>query len=140
MQDKYNLGRFIKAQEFFYSIALRELRSGLKRSHWMWYIFPQLRGLGHSHNSDFYGISGLGEAEAYLENPILNKRLREVTETILNLPLDSIQSLLGEKDSCKLRSSMTLFDMVSPDDIYSQVLDKYFAGQRDENTIKITDQ
>ncbi len=136
-QDEYNLERFIEAQDFVYSIALRELQNGLKRSHWMWHIFPQLRGLGHSYNSNYYGISGLDEAKAYIQNPMLSSRLREVSETILNLPLNNVKDLLGEKDTCKLCSSMTLFDMVSPNDIYAQVLDKYFAGQRDENTIKM---
>ena len=113
-QDKYNLTRFIEAQEGVYPIALKELRQGRKRSHWMWYVFPQLKGLGHSFNSQFYGISGLEEAEAYLADPVLNRRLRE-----------------------KLLSSMTLFDAASPGDVFARVLQKYFNSRRDRKTLEL---
>ena len=100
----------------------------------MWYIFPQLKNLGHSYNSKFYGISGIEEAKAYLEHPILGLRLREVSETILNLSCDNAVTVFGGIDSCKLRSSMTLFDIVSPGDIFAKVIDKFFNGQRDRFT------
>lgn len=136
-QDNYNISRFIDAQERIYPIALRELQEGQKQSHWMWFIFPQLKGLGHSYNSKFYGISGAEEASEYLENPIFGQRLREVSNAIINLPTDDAIEVFGGIDSRKLKSSMTLFDLVSPNDIFAQVLDKYFNGQRDNYTLNI---
>lgn len=136
-QDNYNLNRFIEAQEYSYPIALGELREGRKRSHWMWYIFPQLKHLGHSYNSHFYGISGIEEATAYLQHPVLGPRLLEVSEAILNLPTSDPCEVFGGIDALKLRSSMTLFDRVSPDDIFSRVLGKYFSSRRDPRTLKI---
>lgn len=138
-QDKYNLTRFIEAQSNVYPIALRELHEGQKRSHWMWYIFPQLKHLGHSGNSKFYGISGFEEATPYIDHPILGKRLREVCETILNLPDNDAVKVFGVIDSLKLKSSMTLFDLVSPNNVFARVLEKYFNGQRDNRTINIID-
>lgn len=135
--DKYNLTRFIEAQSEVYPIALRELQEGCKRSHWMWYIFPQLKPLGHSYNSKFYGLSGVDEASEYLKDPILGQRLREVSLTILNLPTDNAREIFGGIDSVKLRSSMTLFDIASPNDVFARVLDKYFNGKRDYHTITI---
>lgn len=117
--------------------ALRELREGRKRSHWMWYVFPQLKHLGHSFNSKYYGISGIEEAAAYLEDPILNQRVREMCETILRLPTDDPVEVFGGIDSHKLRSSMTLFNNVSPNDVFARVLDKYFGGRRDRRTLAI---
>lgn len=139
-QDNHNLNRFVEAQEYSYPIALGELREGRKRSHWMWYIFPQLKHLGHSCNSQFYGISGIEEATAYLQHPVLGPRLREVSEAILNLPSTDPREVFGGIDALKLRSSMTLFDRVSPDDIFSRVLDKYFSSRRDPRTLKILEQ
>lgn len=136
-QDNHNLNRFVEAQEYSYPIALGELREGRKRSHWMWYIFPQLKYLGHSYNSQFYGISGIDEATAYLQHPVLGPRLREVSEAILNLPTTDPREVFGGIDALKLRSSMTLFDRASPDDIFSRVLDKYFSSRRDPRTLKI---
>ena len=136
-QDPYNLIRFLEAQKNIYPIALKELEEGYKRSHWMWYIFPQLMNLGHSYNAKFYGISGLEEALAYLQEPTLGARLRKVSETILTLPTDDAHEVFGGIDSLKLQSSMTLFDLVSPDDVFTLVLDKYFKGQRDNNTANI---
>lgn len=139
-QDNHNLDRFVEAQEYSYPIALGELREGRKRSHWMWYIFPQLKHLGHSYNSQFYGMSGIDEATAYLQHPVLGPRLREVSEAILNLPASDPREVFGGIDALKLRSSMTLFDRVSPDDIFSRVLDKYFSSRRDPRTLKILEQ
>lgn len=135
--DSWNIDRFLMAQENIYPIAFQELQNGRKRSLWMWYIFPQLKGLGHSYNSNFYGISEREEAVAYLEHPILGHRLREVSMTILNLPTNNAVAVFGNIDSCKLKSSMTLFDFVSPNDIFARILDKYFNGQRDKKTIYI---
>lgn len=137
VHDDYNISRFIDAQEGIYPIALQELQGGRKRSHWMWYIFPQLKGLGHSYNSKFYGISGTEEASEYLEDQILGQRLREVSNAILNLPTDDAVEVFGGIDSRKLMSSMTLFDLVSPNDIFARVLDKYFNGQRDNLSVNI---
>ncbi|MCM1139086.1 MAG: DUF1810 domain-containing protein [Muribaculum sp.] len=135
MEDKFNLTRFIEAQSYSYDNALCELKNGRKTSHWMWYIFPQLRGLGRSYNSNYYGLSGKDEALAYLENPILSERLRTVCTAILGLDTSDARSVFGGIDSHKLRSSMTIFDLVSPDDVFASVLDKYFDGRRDRRTM-----
>ena len=140
MTDTFDLDRFIQAQDKAYPYALKELKEGCKRSHWMWYIFPQLRGLGHSRMSNYYGISGINEAKAYLESPILNHRLREVCEAILGLETDDAREVFGGIDSLKLKSSMTLFDLVAPDDIYSKVLDKFFEGKRCKSTQQLINQ
>ena len=134
MTYTFDINRFIQAQETTYHYAIQELKEGQKRSHWMWYIFPQLRGLGHSRMSNYYGISGIEEAKAYLESPILNQRLRKVCEAILNLETDDAREVLGGIDSIKLKSSMTLFDLASPNDIFDRVLDKFFDGKRCEKT------
>ena len=138
--DNYNLQRFVEAQNSIYPIVLEELRGGRKWGHWMWYIFPQLAQLGYSFNSKFYGISWLDEAAAYLEHPVLARRLREVSEITLNLPTHDATEVFGGIDSQKLCSCMTLFDIVSPDDIFARILEKYFNGQRDRLTIKIINQ
>ena len=135
--DKYNIERFIQAQEDAYSYALEELKAGRKRSHWIWYVFPQLRGLGRSYNSEFYGISGLEEAKAYLEHPVLGQRLREVCEVILGLPTNDTREIFGGIDSRKLRSSMTLFDLASPDDVFAKVLEKFFDARRCHTTLTV---
>ena len=137
MNENYNLRRFIEAQEGVYPVALRELREGRKRSHWMWYIFPQLKHLGHSYNAKYYGLSSVDEAAAYLAEPVLGQRLREVATAILNLPTNDAHEIFGGIDGMKLRSSMTLFDLVSPNDVFARVLDKYFNGQRDNRTLTI---
>lgn len=134
MEDKFNLSRFIEAQSYSYDNALHELQNGRKTSHWMWYIFPQLKGLGHSYNSNYYGLSGKDEAKAYLGNPILSERLRNVCGAILGLDTSDARSVLGGIDSHKLRSSMTLFDMVAPDDVFAAVLNKFYGGSRDRRT------
>lgn len=134
--NDYDLNRFLEAQNGVYSIALKELQEGCKRSHWMWYIFPQLKYLGHSYNAKYYGISGIAEATAYLQHPILGQHLRAVTSTILHLSGNDAEAIFGGVDAMKLRSSMTLFDVVSPQDVFSRVLDKYFGGQRDSKSIK----
>ena len=119
------------------SVGAEWATEGRKRSHWMWYIFPQLKQLGYSYNSKYYGISGRDEATAYLEDPILGPRLREVSEANLALPTDDAREVFGGIDSMKLRSSMTLFDAVAPADIFARVIDKYFRGRRDQRTLTL---
>lgn len=135
--EKFELSRFVEAQRDVYAVALRELRDGCKRSHWMWYVFPQLRGLGRSYNANFYGISGRQEAAAYLADGLLGGRLREVCETVLQLPTCDAREVFGGIDSVKLCSSMTLFDAVSPDDVFARVLEKYYNGRRDNRTLRL---
>ena len=135
--NKYNIDRFLQAQEDAYSYALEELKAGRKRSHWIWYVFPQLRGLGRSYNSELYGISGLEEAKDYLEHPVLGQRLREVCEVILGLPTSDAREIFGGIDSRKLRSSMTLFDLASLDDVFAKVLEKFFVARRCRVTMTI---
>ena len=129
------LDRFIKAQENTYLVALKEIKNGRKQSHWMWYIFPQIKGLGMSETSRYYGIDGEEEAKAYLDNEILGSRLREITSELLKLNIDNLVDIFGTIDTMKLKSSMTLFDYVSEDKIFSQVLNKYYNGEIDEKTI-----
>ena len=135
--DRYNLKRFLEAQELMYPMTLLELQRGRKRSHWMWYIFPQIKGLGLSQASQFFAISGADEASAYLADPVLDGRLRAVCRILLNLPGNDSEEIFGNIDSKKLRSSMTLFDAVAPDDIFTEVLDKYYEGKRDKRTLAI---
>ena len=129
------LDRFIKAQENMYLIALNEIKNGRKQSHWMWYIFPQIKGLGMSETSRYYGIDGEDEAKEYLDNEILGSRLREITSELLKLDINNPVDIFGTIDAMKLKSSMTLFDHVSDDKLFSEVLDKYYNGEIDEKTI-----
>ena len=131
----YNLERFVEAQEITYDLALREIKEGKKRGHWIWFIFPQIKGLGHSYNSEYYGISGVSEANAYLEHPVLGARLREISQAMLDCGNPSADDILGFPDVLKVRSCMTLFDMVSPNDIFRLVLDKYYEGKPCDKTI-----
>ena len=135
----YDLERFIKVQDSgwaTYSEALSEIKEGHKCGHWIWYVFPQIKGLGHSQNSEFYGISGKDEAKAYLEHPVLGKRLRDITKALLECLNPSAYNILGFPDVLKVQSCMTLFDLVSPNDIFNDVLDKYYEGKRCVKTIK----
>lgn len=132
------LERFIKAQDGAwdnYQTALKEIENGQKRSHWIWYIFPQLRGLGHSRMSDFYGINGRDEAEAYLNHPVLGTRLREITNALLQHTDKSATAILGPVDAMKVRSCMTLFDSISPNDIFEKALIQFYDGKRDKHSI-----
>jgi uncharacterized protein (DUF1810 family) len=130
--------RFLKAQENGnYEIALHEIESGRKRSHWIWYIFPQMQELGRSRMSRYYGISSLSEAKLYLANEVLGPRLREITQALLSLPTDSAVDVLGGIDAVKVRSCMTLFDLVAPDDIFERVLDRFYDGKRCEQTLQL---
>jgi len=134
-ETNYDLERFIEAQKYDYDGALREIMDGQKRGHWIWYVFPQIKGLGHSYNSEFYGISSKEEAKAYLEHPVLGKRLREITQALLDYNNKTADDIFGYPDVLKVRSCMTLFDLVSPDDIFNEVLYKYYEGQRCDKTI-----
>ena len=140
MQDEYRLQRFVDAQDDdgTYESALRELRDGRKRSHWMWFIFPQLAGLGQSPTSRRYAISSLEEARAYVEHPVLGPRLEECARALLQRTGGSARDIFGGIDAMKLRSSMTLFHRADPDNaLYSEVLDRYFAGEPDEATDRL---
>lgn len=130
-----NLSRFVEAHRQSYDSALQEIRAGRKQSHWMWYIFPQLRGLGHSQNADFYGVSGQAEAQMFLNHYILGEHLREITGAMLALEGRSAQEILGSIDALKFRSSMTLFDVVCPNDVFRQALQKYYDDKPDERTL-----
>lgn len=136
--DFNSLNRFLTAQEHAYDIALAEIRRGRKRTHWMWYIFPQLRSLGKSERSYFYGIADIEEAKAYFDHPVLGSRLIEISETLLHIQGKSAQDIFGGIDSMKLHSSMTLFAVVGGDgSVFYKVIDRYFDGKMDENTLKI---
>lgn len=134
-----SLERFLEAQEHKYDIALKEIRAGKKRTHWMWYIFPQLRGLGRSKMAYAYGINGLEEAKAYLAHPVLSARLIEISEALLEHKDQDIEDILGDIDAMKLCSSMTLFAFISEDDsVFQRVLDYFYDGEIDKLTIKLT--
>jgi len=132
------LDRFISAQATSYAEALSEIRAGRKRSHWMWFIFPQMKGLGSSSNASYYGIEGLAEATAYLQHPTLGNRLIEISRALLALPGNNATTVMGSPDDMKLRSSMTLFSQVEgADAVFEQVLDKYFDGKKDARTLAL---
>ena len=135
-----DLERFVSAQAHSYDDALREVRAGRKRSHWMWYIFPQLQGLGYSSTSQYYGIRDLEEAKDYLQHPVLGPRLVEISEALLTLDTDDASAVMGYPDNLKLHSCMTLFELAafelaSPEvHVFSRVQEKYFAGHADRRT------
>ncbi|MGN8852980.1 DUF1810 domain-containing protein [Anaerobiospirillum succiniciproducens] len=137
MCDTYNLERFVEAQKSEYDVALREIREGCKQSHWIWFVFPQMASLGFSYNAHFYGISCLDEARAYLAHPILGKRLRQITEALLMHKGKDVLSILGAIDTLKVCSCMTLFDAVSPDDVFRQVLETFYNGEMDLQTLAL---
>jgi uncharacterized protein (DUF1810 family) len=136
--DPYSLNRFAQAQAGEYEQALSEIRRGRKRSHWMWYIFPQYDGLGSSSTSRRYAIKSIAEARAYLRHPVLGPRLLECAEAAIGLDTQSADEVFGSPDDMKLRSCATLFDCVSPvGSVFDRLLDKYFSGERDENTLRL---
>ena len=136
--DPAGLERFVKAQKYDYDTALREIRSGRKRSHWMWYIFPQLQGLGYSSTAQYYGIRDLEEAQDYMEHPVLGPRLVEISEALLVLDTSDASAVMGYPDDLKLRSSMTLFELAAPGQpVFSRVLEKYYSGHRDRHTLEL---
>lgn len=134
--ENTGLQRFIEAQNDSYDQALKEIRNGRKLTHWIWYIFPQIKGLGFSYNSEYYGITSLQEAKDYLENELLRKRLFKITESLLMHKGKDIESIMGDIDALKLKSSMTLFDAVQPDDIFGEVLDEFYGGERCRITLE----
>ena len=132
-----NLERFVNAQEESYEIALNEIKKGRKRSHWMWYIFPQIKGLGHSSTAQYYAIQNRAEAEAYLAHPVLSKRLLEISEELLKIESDDASEVFGYPDDLKLKSSMTLFSLISKKTVFKRVLDKFFDGEIDDRTVEL---
>jgi uncharacterized protein (DUF1810 family) len=137
--DPFDLSRFTRAQQGIYDSVLAELRSGRKRTHWMWFIFPQIAGLGHSPTSQHYAIKSSEEARQYLKHPVLGTRLLECAEAVLAVEGRSVSDIFGYPDDMKLMSSMTLFAAVedNPDSVFIQVLEKYFQGKRDHRTLQL---
>lgn len=138
MNNAIDLSRFVKAHKQSYQTALKEIQSGHKYSHWMWYIFPQIHGLGRSSTSQYYAIQSLDEARAFLEDPYLGKNLLEISQALLNLDTNNATEVFGRPDDMKIRSSMTLFSLVADaDPVFQKVLDKYFGGRKDGRTLRI---
>ena len=137
MTDQFGLQRFVDAQARNYAEALAELRRGRKTSHWMWYVFPQVAGLGSSAMARTYAIGSLAEARAYLAHPVLGPRLREVVAAVLAVQGRTAHEIFGGPDDLKLRSSLTLFARAAPDEpLFRQALDQYFAGEPDARTLE----
>lgn len=136
VNDSRDLLRFVAAQDDgVYEQALAELRRGRKSSHWMWFVFPQIAGLGRSPTAQRYAVDGLAEARAYLEHPVLGPRLRECAQVVATGRADSAEAIFGGVDAMKLRSSMTLFARAAPnEDVFSDVLDRFFGGEADPET------
>ena len=133
-----DLKRFLDAQERDYREALTEIKSGRKRSHWMWYIFPQIAGLGFSSTSKFYAIKDRAEAENYLAHPVLGERIVEISTALLEIEEKTANQIFGSPDDAKLKSSMTLFGALeNTNPVFQRVLDKYFGGERDQRTLKL---
>ena len=138
MNDPHDLNRFLTAQENTYETALREIRNGRKQSHWMWFIFPQIIGLGRTEISRTYAIKSREEAVAHLTHPVLGDRLREAAEAALSVKGKSATEIFGTPDDLKLKSSMTLFKSVSADnEVFARVLDQYYEGEEDPQTVRI---
>jgi len=138
MENKYDLTRFVDAQASSYEQALAEIRNGRKQTHWMWYIFPQLAGLGFSQMAQYYGIADLVEAKAYVAHPILGGRLIEISQALLGVEGKTAHQIMGSPDDLKLKSSMTLFSLVDPTEpVFQQVLTKYYQGEADRKTLTL---
>lgn len=140
MENPNDIERFTLAQDMLYEgyeSALNEMRHGRKYTHWIWYIFPQLRGLGHSHYAEFYGISGREEAVRYLEHPVLGSRLREISRTLLSHKGKAPEAILGQIDAQKVRSCMTLFNVISPGELFAEVLDAFYDGCGCKRTLEM---
>jgi uncharacterized protein (DUF1810 family) len=137
MNSAYNVHRFVAAQDSAYQQVLAELRAGQKRSHWMWFIFPQIAGLGHSATAEYYAISSLGEAAAYLDHPVLGARLRECTRLVNAVEGRSAAEIFGWPDDLKFCSCMTLFAHATADNqLFKEALEKYFGGEEDALTVE----
>ena len=138
-----DLSRYIEAQEQTYEQALSEIKVGLKTGHWMWYIFPQIAGLGFSSTSKFYAIKSMEEAKAYLQHPVLGKRLKEITKVLLELETANARIIFGSPDDLKLHSCMTLFAIAgedNPDNLFKKVIEKFFRSKYDLNTLNILEE
>lgn len=138
-----DINRFIEAQQSpfcGYDVALKEIQNGKKTSHWMWYIFPQFREFAHSSRAHYWGIIDLAEAERYLSHPILGVRLREITRALLVHKNKTALEILGEIDAKKLRSCMTMFDYLMPNDVFGKVLDSFYNGERGGKTLRLINQ
>ena len=136
-EDAFDLARFVKAQAGIYEQALAEIRSGRKRSHWMWFIFPQLAGLGHSPMAQRYAIGSIAEARAYLADAVLGTRYRECVASLQALPATTAERVFGGIDAIKLKSSLTLFDEANHEPLFSEAIGRWFEGQRDEATLRL---
>ena len=133
-----NLDRFYPVHAQYFDTALAEVRSSCKESHWMWYIFPQLRGLGYSHAAQYYGLAGLDEARRFSVDPVLGENLRTITQALLAQPVRNAFSIFGGTDAMKLRSCMTLFALADPQcELYAKVLEEFFGGNRDQKTLEL---
>ena len=133
-----NLDRFYPVHAQYFDTALSEIRDGRKESHWMWYIFPQLRGLGYSHAAQYYGLTGLDEACRFSADPVLGGNLRTITRALLAQPVRNAFAIFGGTDAMKLRSCMTLFELADPDcGLYAKVLEEFFGGNRDQKTLEL---
>lgn len=138
MNETKSLSRFLKAQDNTYDEALKEIKSGRKRSHWMWYVFPQIRGLGFTDTSKYYAIRDLKEAQEYLEHPILGNRLIEISKALLELKTRDAFAVFGSPDEMKLKSSMTLFSLVpKADPIFKEIINAFYDGEKDESTLQL---
>ena len=138
MKVSKGLSRFLEAQEETFKTALSEVKKGKKQTHWMWYIFPQILGLGQSQTSKFYAIQDKAEAKAYLHHAVLGERLKEISRALLDLQTSDAHKIFGSPDDLKLKSSMTLFLMVSnKETVFKSVLEKFFQGEHDAKTLQI---
>ena len=139
MNDHYNLKRFVDAQDAVFDAVLKELKAARKQTHWMWFIFPQLRGLGSSSTAQFYGIGSLEEARAYLSDPLLGPRLILCTRTVLESQGRSLSQIFGSPDDLKFRSSMTLFEAATSENdcVFGMALDRFCAAERDQRTLRL---
>lgn len=134
----YDFDKFVNAQKLMYPWALKEMKNARKQTHWMWFVFPQLKALGRSNTALYYGIKDLEEAKAYLEHPVLGSRLTEISEVLLTLETNDPYRVMGDIDALKLCSSMTLFaEAAGYDSVFGKVIDKYYNGNKDMNTIHI---
>jgi uncharacterized protein (DUF1810 family) len=141
MYSKSTLQRFLDAQQGSYEQALTEIKNGKKKSHWMWFIFPQIRGLGYSETSKFFAISGRQEAEDYIKHPVLGERLITICHALTGLPENNANRIFGSPDDLKLKSSMTLFaSLKNPDPVFLSVLEKFFNGLNDQRTLEILEE
>jgi len=136
-EDRFDLERFVSAQAANYETALAEIRAGAKRSHWMWYVFPQIAGLGRSAMARRYAIGSRAEAQAYLDHPLLGARLRDCVAALRDLPRPAPVRVFGDIDATKLRSSLTLFEAASGEPTFGHALDRWFGGRRDDATLYI---